>query len=143
MHNLSCPQCGLSHIKRNGHTHYGKQNYQCLKCNRQFVTSSRLISDATKEVVKKLLLERISLPGICRALNLSLPWLLRFTVELYGELPDDLNVEPVASTARVRLMRLAAEADETWSFVGKKANQQWIWLALDTQSKQVTRLLCW
>ncbi len=22
------PQCGLSHIKRNGYTHYGKQNYQ-------------------------------------------------------------------------------------------------------------------
>src|SRR5262245_45432498 len=26
MNNLRCPQCGLSHIKRNGYTHYGKQN---------------------------------------------------------------------------------------------------------------------
>jgi len=31
MNNLSCPDCGLSQIKRNGHTHYGKQNYQCKK----------------------------------------------------------------------------------------------------------------
>ena len=137
MNNLCCPQCGSSHFKRNGHTHYRKQNYQCLNCNRQFVASSRLISDATKELVKKLLLERISLRGICRALKVSLPWLLSFIIELYEQSPDDLNVEPVANTARVRLMRLEAEADETWSFVGKKANKQWIWMALDIQTKQV------
>ena len=137
MNNLSCPQCGSSHFKRNGHTHHRKQNYQCLDCNRQFVSSSRLISVATKELVKKLLLERIPLRGICRALKISLPWLLSFIVELYERSPDDLNVEPVANTARVRLLRLEAEADETWSFVGKKANKQWIWLALDTQTKQV------
>ena len=102
MHNFSCPQCGSPHFKRNGHTHHRKQNYQCLDCNRQFVASSRLISGATKELVKKLLLERIPLRGICRALKISLPWLLSFIVELYEQLPDDLNVEPVASTARSR-----------------------------------------
>jgi len=37
MNNLRCPQCGLSHTKRNGHTHYGKQNYRCKDCDRQFV----------------------------------------------------------------------------------------------------------
>ncbi len=102
MHNFSCPQCGSPHFKRNGHTHHGKQNYQCLDCNRQFVSSSRLISVATKELVKKLLLERIPLRGICRALKISLPWLLSFIVELYERSPEDLNVEPVASTARSR-----------------------------------------
>ena len=121
----------------NGHTHHGKQNYQCLDCHRQFVAESRLINDTTKKLVKKLLLERISLRGICRTLKVSLPWLLSFIVELYDELPADLNVEPVAATARLTLMRLEAEADETWSFVGRKANQQWIWMALDTQTKQV------
>src|SRR4051812_44029464 len=29
------------------------------------------------------------------------------------------------------------EVDELWSFVGKKANPQWLWLALDTRSRQV------
>ena len=32
---------------------------------------------------------------------------------------------------------LEAEVDERWSFVGKKANPQWLWLALDAQSRQV------
>ena len=35
MNNLRCPQCGLSHSKKNGHTHYGKQNYRCQSCGRQ------------------------------------------------------------------------------------------------------------
>jgi hypothetical protein len=30
VNNLLCPRCGLSHIKRNGHTHYGEQNYRKL-----------------------------------------------------------------------------------------------------------------
>jgi transposase-like protein len=42
MNNLRCPQCGLSHIKRNGYTHYGKQNYRCkgFWCN--FSSEGRL-----------------------------------------------------------------------------------------------------
>jgi insertion element IS1 protein InsB len=32
---------------------------------------------------------------------------------------------------------LEAEADELWSFVGKKANPQWLWLALDARSRQI------
>ncbi len=65
MNKLCCPQCGLPHIKKNGHTHYGKQNYQRLnpECKRQFVEDSHHISDETKELIKKLLLERISLRG--------------------------------------------------------------------------------
>jgi insertion element IS1 protein InsB len=35
------------------------------------------------------------------------------------------------------VLRLEAEADEMWSFVGRKANKQWIWMALETQTKQV------
>ena len=32
---------------------------------------------------------------------------------------------------------LEVEADELCSFVGKKAHKQWLWLALDTRSRQV------
>jgi hypothetical protein len=45
MNNLRCPQCGLSHIKRNGYTHYGKQNYRCKVCDRQFVEDSQHIGE--------------------------------------------------------------------------------------------------
>ena len=35
------------------------------------------------------------------------------------------------------LRQLEAEADERWSFVQKKAHQQWIWMAMDAQIRQV------
>jgi hypothetical protein len=61
MNDLRCPQCGLPHTKKNGHTHYRKQNYQCLSCGRQFVLDSQWIDQPTRALIKKLLLERIPL----------------------------------------------------------------------------------
>jgi insertion element IS1 protein InsB len=37
----------------------------------------------------------------------------------------------------VLLSRLDAEADEMWSFVQKKANKQWIWIAMDATTRQI------
>ena len=41
------------------------------------------------------------------------------------------------STPRVILQRLEAEMDELWSFVGAKANRQWVWIAMDATIRQV------
>lgn len=131
MNNLSCPGCGLSQIKRNGHTHYGEQNYQCKDCHRQFVEGSQRISEAEKDLIRQLLLERLSLLGICRVMKISLRWLLTFIGELYGDLPKDLNVRlPGRVSRQVELFRIVAEADELWSFIGNKANKKWVWIAL-------------
>src|SRR5436853_7857148 len=89
---LSCPQCGLSHSKRNGHTHYGKQNHQCLHCGRQFVTDSQRITEADRAMSKRLLLERLSLLGICRVMGISLRWLLSFVAGVYEALPAGRNL---------------------------------------------------
>jgi IS1 family transposase/DNA-directed RNA polymerase subunit RPC12/RpoP len=137
MHSLRCPRCGLSHTKRNGHTHYRRQNYRCLECGRQFVRDSQRVGDDTRTLVKRLLLERVSLRGICRVTGLSLTWLLQFIAALYAQSPDDLCVAPAAPGHRVQLLRLEAEVDELWSFVGRKADKQWLWLAFDKESRQV------
>jgi IS1 family transposase len=138
MNKLRCPQCGLSHIKRNGLTHYGKQNYRCKDCDRQFVEDSQHIGEELKDLIKVLLLERLSLRGICRVTGVSLTWLLHFITDLYCALPDDLNVTlSQARKSAIRLVRLEAEADEIWSFVVSKENRQWVWIALDIATKQV------
>jgi insertion element IS1 protein InsB len=138
LNNLRCPRCGLSQIKRNGYTHYGKQNYRCKACDRQFVQDSQHIDEEMKDLIKALLLERLSLRGICRVARVSLTWLLDFITELYTELPDDLNLTmPQAQKSIIQLVQLEAEADEIWSFVGSKENKRWIWIALDVTTKQV------
>jgi insertion element IS1 protein InsB len=77
------------------------------------------------------------LRGICRVTGISLTWLLQFIAEVYEHLPDDLCVEPISPMRHIRLLRLKAEVDELWSFVGRRANKQWVWLAFDSKTRQV------
>jgi IS1 family transposase/DNA-directed RNA polymerase subunit RPC12/RpoP len=137
MNSLRCPRCGLSHTKKNGHTHYRKQNYRCLSCGRQFVRDSQRVSDEKRALVERLLLERLSLRGVCRVTGLSLTWLLQFIAALYERLPDGLCAAPASPRHPVRLLRLEAEVDEAWSFVRRRADKQWLWLVFDKESRQV------
>jgi len=77
------------------------------------------------------------LRGICRAVGVTLKWLLGFLVQCFQALPDHLHVHPVTCTHNVMIQRLEVEADEMASFVQKKANKQWIWIAMDARSRQV------
>jgi insertion element IS1 protein InsB len=135
----ACPKCRSTQFKKNGHIHNGKQTHQCKACGRQFVASSedRLIADAQRTLVEYLLRERISFRGICRAVGVSLTWLLRFMVERVAACPDPLHVQPPAGPTDVVVQRLEAEADEMWSFVAKKGNRPWIWIAMDAKTRQV------
>ena len=136
---LSCPNCNSTHIKKNGHIHNGKQNHCCKECGRQFVSNPQqiLISSAKRERIRKLLLERIPLRGICRTEGVSLRWLLGFMVDLYDKLPDDLNFGVKAFAEELIICTFESEIDEMQSFVGKKANKQWIWIAIDVNSRQI------
>lgn len=134
-----CPECGSTHYKKNGHIHNGKQNYQCKRCGREFVLNPEpvIISAEKRELIKKLLLERVSLRGICRAAGVSLKWLLEFVTETYDQLPDHLNIREVENKKDVVIQILECEADELWSFVGNKNNKQWVWLAMDIHTRQI------
>ena len=134
-----CPRCKSSKYKKNGHIHNGKQNHQCKDCGRQFVDcyEQDLVSDDTRRLVERLLLERLSLRGICRAVGVGLKWLLGFIVTCFEALPDHMHVQPVSCTQDVMIQRLEVEADEMASFVQNKDNKQWIWLAMDANTRQI------
>jgi insertion element IS1 protein InsB len=135
----TCPQCGSMWFKRNGHIHSGKQNHRCRRCGRAFVLhpANRVIPEEQRTRIARLLLERISLRGICRAMGLGLRWLLQFMDEQFRRAPDHLHVQSPGRAPAVILQRLEAEVDELWSFVGKKANRQWGWIAMDATTRQV------
>ena len=130
----SCPHCSSDNLVKNGFTYYGKQNHKCKTCKRQFVEREDPERLTLEETVKKLLLERISLRGICRVVNKSLGWLSSFIKRLYGELGDEL---PIQIPEYPDLELYLVEADEMWSFVGKKADKQWIWLAMEVETRQI------
>ena len=82
---ISCPNSNRTDTKKNGHIHNGKQNHYCKECGRHFVRNPEqiIISDHKRERIRKLLIERIPLRGICRVEGVSLRWLLCFIVDLY------------------------------------------------------------
>ena len=134
-----CPECGSVRCKKNGHIHNGKQNYRCKVCGRSFVAypENRVISSEKRALIKQLLLERISLRGICRAVGVSLRWRLGFITQVYQEAPDSLNIDLKFVGKALEIHVLESEIDELWSFVGNQANQQWVWLALDRKTRQI------
>ena len=75
-----CPQCGSTHHKKNGRLHNGKQNHRCKACGRQFVRAfaQRLVSAEHRALIERLLKERLSLRGICRAVGVGMKWLMGF-----------------------------------------------------------------
>lgn len=132
-----CPACSSLLVKKNGHIHNGKQNHRCLKCGRQFVLepTQKIIDEGTKRLIRRVLLERISLEGVCRAFEVSMPWLLEFIDGVIAELPENLNAEVVQEDDEIEVVVL--EADELWSYVGSKENPQWLWLVMHSKTRQV------
>jgi insertion element IS1 protein InsB len=129
---LSCPSCGSKNVVKNGFIHNGNQNHKCKACGRQFVKApkQKLISQTTKDLIDKLLLEKLPLAGIARVCDVSETWLQDYVNRKYESIPRQVNVSS-------KKRRLTIQCDEMWSFVGDKGNKQWIWLALDVHTREI------
>ena len=119
----ACPRCDETDYEKNGKTHHGKQNYQCHRRGREFIqdVDREPISLEQQALIKKLLLEQLSLRGICRVAGVSLGWLLKYWVSLYEALPDHLRVDLKQMNNQV-LKRISRLVRATLSFSKKLAN---------------------
>lgn len=93
---LFCPSCKSANTVKNGHIHNGKQSRICKDCRRQFVEQPEkiFISAEKREIVDRLLLEKLSLAGICRALQVSESWLQDYVKRKYAQVPQQVNISP-------------------------------------------------
>jgi hypothetical protein len=73
------------------HSH-GKAKHRGKHCGRAFVLTSEnsVITEEQRALIERLLLERISLRGICRAVGVGRQWLLQFMVTRFQAAPEDL-----------------------------------------------------
>ncbi len=90
----NCPTCYSARIVKNGRIHNGKQRYLCRECGRQFVEqpTKKIINAATRELIDRLLLERISLAGIARVAMVSETWLQLYVNEKYASVARQVEV---------------------------------------------------
>lgn len=130
---VHCPNCSSKEVSRNGKTRHGKQNFKCRDCGRQFVLNPELkpITEEQKELMSRMLLERISQAGIARVLQVSEDTVQRYVNSQAAAVKKQVDVTPKEKK------RLNVQMDELWSFVDSKGNQQWVWLALDAQTREI------
>lgn len=130
---VHCPNCSSKEVSRNGKTRHGKQNYKCRECGRQFVLNPawKPITKEQQELMSRMLLERISQAGIARVLQVSEDTVQRYVNSQAAAVKKQVEVTPKEKK------RLNVQMDELWSFVDSKGNQQWVWLALDAQTREI------
>ena len=89
-----CPSCGSEGVVKNGRIHNGKQNHKCRACGRQFVENpqQKRISQETKDLIDRLLLEKLPLAGIARVAQVSEPWLQAYVNKTYQGLAQRVQV---------------------------------------------------
>ncbi len=134
--NIPCPRCGSMHTVKNGSIHDGKPKRQCKDCKRQFVVNptNHSISLARKQLIDKLLLERISLRGVVRVTGVSLSWLQTYVNDKFISIPQRIKVSGKPKG------RLTIECDEMWSFFVTRKNYsfiRYIWLAIDRDTREI------
>jgi insertion element IS1 protein InsB len=128
-----CPRCGSHHTIMNGTIHNGKPKRQCNDCGRQFVINptKQSVPLETKQLIDKLLLERISLRGIARVTGVSWSWLQNYVNKKLSHIPQQVRVSDKSKG------RLIIECDEMWSFVFSKTHKFYIWLAIDRDTREI------
>ncbi|MGF1481015.1 MAG: hypothetical protein ACFB4I_16285 [Cyanophyceae cyanobacterium] len=89
------PDCASTNVVKNGTIYNGKQNHKCNDCGRQFVKDpqNKIIDDATKALMDKLLLEKLPLAGIARVVEVSEPWLQQYVNAKYESVRRHANLK--------------------------------------------------
>ena len=82
------------------------------------------------ELVDKLLLEKLPIPGIARVTGISEQWLQNYINKKYESIPKKIDIVKKKGP-------LTIQCDEMWSFVQNKNNKQWIWLAIDEGTREI------
>jgi insertion element IS1 protein InsB len=84
-----CRRCAATHVVRNGPNSAGTPTFRCRVCGHRFVAAPQKgpVAEDRKDLVRRLLGERLSLRAIARITGLSRSWLQEFVNALYERTP--------------------------------------------------------
>ena len=132
------PRCQSSTYTKNGHLHNGTQHHRCQDWGGQFgaCCEPSLIAEDTRALLERLLVERISWRGLCRAGGVNRKWLLGVLVQGIEALPEQLHVQLLTGHGDVMSQRLAVAAGAMRRVIRRKANKPWSWIARAAETRQ-------
>ena len=127
-----CRKCGSKNIVKNGHDYKGSQKYLCLNCKSYgTLDKTREPDSKTRQEALDSYFERVSMRGVKRIFGVSRYYLAQWLLSLFKKQP------PLATTLRKWKPEDVLELDELWSFVLKKSQKRWVWIALCRRTRQV------
>jgi len=126
---ITCPACSSLNIKKNGINKQTKQRYRCNGCGKQFILkySYRAYLKQIRELIVPMSLNGSGIRDTARVLRISATTVMRVICREAKLLPTIKFPERVADV----------ELDEMWSFIEKKKNQCWLWLAYSPKHRQM------
>ena len=125
-------RCGSEDIVRNGTNKCGNAQYHCNECGAYRVLDPKCpYSETDKQTILKTYLERASLRGLGRIFGVCRQTVAKWIHALVKHLL------PLADTVSPAQPTDALELDEIWSFVKKKGNKRWLWVAMCKRKRQV------
>ena len=109
---MKCPNCQSNQVRKNGRRR-GKQNYQCKKCQRQFIDQYTQTGypRSVKESCLKMYVNGLGFRAIERVSGVNHNTIIRWVKATAERLPEAPSVEEIPEIA---------EIDELQTFVGKK-----------------------
>jgi transposase-like protein len=114
---LHCPDCQGTKIKRNAKKPYGKQNYLCKKCGRQFIGNHALwykgCHSSLKQKILLMLVRGIGIRDTAEIEKISIKKLLPVLLCFLH------MIQPR------RQYYDCLEADEFWTYAEKKSAKLW------------------
>jgi IS1 family transposase/transposase-like protein len=128
----TCSRCGSINIVRNGKNKCGNRQYHCRDCGAYRVLKpQKAYPSKIKQTILRACKERSSLRGIQRIFGVARQTVSRWIKAHVFNLP--LLVDSLLPALKEDVLEL----DELWSFVCKKEQKRWLWIALCRRTRQI------
>ena len=126
---INCPDCHSPSLKKNGIKSYGKQNYQCKDCKRQFIGDHALTYNGChskiEDLIRLMTVRGCGIRGIAIITSVSIGKVLStIGLSVYKIVPKKGYYEHL-------------EVDEFWTYVYRKKRKVWLIYAYDRATNEI------
>ena len=126
---ISCPDCHSSSLKKNGIKSYGKQNYQCKACKRQFISDHATTYQGCHSQIEHKI--RLMTVHGCGVRDIAV--IARVSIgKVFSTIGSSVYKIAPKKSCYERL-----EVDEFWTYIYRKKRKVWLIYAYGRDTSEI------